>query len=362
MTAILPHAERADADRYTLAFPPRRSNAPEAVEEEELEGGESTDSENSGIPARAVAATANTVPCNPYGLVFLRSIRLGDRYPVPRFERSKFLQHVALSDKAWLYIFGMPRAEIKDSFLKLSTIRNANPARISNRVSTAPRQNLDNAEEPMLFDLTRKGYKLPEPVVDEGSDQDDGSDNELANHDFHEDDTVDSVISDIWRQFFVDLTATAPNPKDAGSPSYCKLNPHERSLVDEHAHKNNKLSDHWLDCQWKIATESEWALGFGRLWPKKGFVLYGRAQNYKHSTYYARWTTLTSNSDDKTICAIRGEIRKKFDSLFWVPHAQSDRIWHTKYVKGFRRSNGVEETKPAPRILINPRARDRPMW
>lgn len=359
MTAILPHVNRVDAEPNTFAFPPRRSNVQEGGEEGEEEGDESTDSENSGIPARAVTATANTIPCNPYGLVFLRYIRVGDKYPVPRFDQSKFLQHMALSDKAWLYIFGKPKDEIKDHLLNLSMVNPVNPRRIPNRVKhTARRPNLDNEGEAMLFDLTSKGYKLPEPVVDEGSDQ--GT--ETGNQDFREDDTVDSVISDLWRQFFVDLTATAPNPKNASSPSYCKLNAHERSLVDEQAHKNRRLSDHWVDCQWKIATDSEWTLTFDRLWPKTEHVLYGKAQNYKNSTYYTRWRTLMSDSDDATASAIRGEIRKKFDLLFWLPHAQTDRIWHTKFVKGFKRSNGIEESNPAPRILINPKAGDEPTW
>ena len=363
MTAILPHVKPDDADENTFAFAPRRSNTQEEGEEEEEEGGESTNSEDSETPARTVTARANTIPCNPYGLVFLRLIRVGDKYPVPRFDRSDFLQHMALSDRAWLYIFGMSRAQIKDRLLNISMVKDVNPGRIPNRVKrTARRQNLEDAEEAMLFNLTSKGYKLPEPVVDEGSDQGIGSDSDPGNQDFREDDTIDSVISGLWRQFFVDLTATAPNPKNASSPSYCKLNAHERSLVDEQVHKNRKLSDHWVDCQWKVATESEWTYTFDRLWPKKGSALYGKAQNYKNSTYFTRWTTLTSNSDEDTVSGIREAIRKKFDLLFWLPHAQTDRIWHTKFIRGFKRSNGVEESSPAPRILINPKAGEEPRW
>ena len=69
------------------------------------------------------------------------------------------------------------------------------------------------------------------------------------------------------------------------APSYCKLNAHECSLVDEQVHKNRKLSNHWVNCQWKVTTESEWTYTFDCLWPKKGSALYKKAENYKNSTY-----------------------------------------------------------------------------
>jgi hypothetical protein len=371
MTAILPHVRREDADQITFAFPPRKSNVQEQEEEVEgegegegEEGSESTDSEGSRNPPRPAFATANTIPCNPYGLVFLRPIRVGDGVPVPRFSKTNLLQFMALSEKAWLYLFGMERNAINAKLLSPSMVQNANSGRIPNRVKvTAHRQKLDDADEPMLFDLARKGYKLPDPVVDEGSDQEMGSDNEPGDQNSDDGDgDVDSKLSKLWRQFLVDLTAKAPNPKSANSPSYCKLTAEERLIVDDEVHKNIKLSDYWVDCQWKVATESEWTLIFDRLWPNKDRILTGAVQNYKSATYYLQWTTLTSDSDIQTVSAMREEIRKRFNSLFWLPHAQTDRIWHTKFMPGFKRSNGVDESKPAPRILINWKANERPTW
>lgn len=361
MTAILPHLHEVDANQDILAFPARKSSAQEEEGEEGEEGSESTDSEDSRIPARPATATATTLPCNPYGLVFLRPISVGEKYPVPRFLKSALLQYMVLSEKAWRYFFGMARDEINDTFFNPSVVKNINPTRIPNKVKrTAHRQNLGDAEG-ILFDLTSKGYKLPHPVVDEGSDQDMGSVSEPDNRD-SDDDDVDSKLSKLWRQFLVDLTSKAPNPKSANSPSYCKLNAEQRSAVDDNVHKNKKLSDYWVDCQWKVATQSEWTLIFDRLWPNKDKILYGSVQNYKTATYYLQWTTLTSDSDTQTVSAMRKEIRLRFDSLFWVPHAQTDRIWATKYMPGFKRSNGVEEFKAAPRILINWKAKDGPTW
>jgi hypothetical protein len=366
MTAILPHVDRNDALPSTLAFQPRKSNFREDGEEENEEadgagdGDVSTDSDDSRNPPRTVTARAETIPCNPYGIVFLRSISVGKKVPVPRFGKSPLLQYRALSENAWRHLFGKARDEINEEFFNPSVVRTANPARIPNKVKrTANRQ---NSEEPILFDLTSKGYKLPDAVVDEGSDQEVGSNGEPSNQGPDDDDSVDTKLSKLWRQFLVDLTAKAPNPKNANSPSYCKLTPEQRLTVDDNVHKNKKLSDYWVDCQWKVATQSEWTLIFNRLWPDKGNVLFGSVQNYPSTAYYIDWTKLTSESDHQTVSAMREDIREMFDSLFWLPHAQTDRIWHTKVMPGFKRSNGVNESKPAPRILINWKATDGPTW
>ena len=187
-----------------------------------------------------------------------------------------------------------------------------------------------------------------------------GSDEEPGNRD--SDDDVDSKLSRLWRQFLVDLTAKAPNPKNADSPSYCKLNAEERSKVDDKVYRNKKLSDYWVDCQWKVATEQDWTLNFNRLWPDKNHIIHENAQNYRSATYYLQWTELTSSSDQDTVSAMREEIRGRFDLLYWLPHAQTDRIWHTKFLKGFTRSNDVDTSKPAPRVLINWAATGAPTW
>lgn len=156
----------------------------------------------------------------------------------------------------------------------------------------------------MLFDLTHRGYKLPEPIVDEGSDQDMGSNNEIQIQDSDDDEDIDSKLSKLWRQFLVDLTAKAPNPKNASSPLYCKLGAEEHLMVNNDTHKNSKLSDYWADCQWKIATKSEWTLIFDHLQPPKNKVLNGSVQNYNSTAYYLEWTALTSNSDIQTVTAM----------------------------------------------------------
>ena len=94
---------------------------------------------------------------------------------------------MVLSNRTWQYIFVVSRAQIKDHLLNISMVKYVNPEHIPNRVKcTACCQNLDDAEEAMLFNLTSKGYKLTEPVVDEGSNQGIGSDSDPGNQDFHE--------------------------------------------------------------------------------------------------------------------------------------------------------------------------------
>ena len=239
--------------------------------------------------------------------------------------------------------------------------KKVNPRRISNKVKRTPYcLKRSDAEDPKLFDLTCQGYRLPDPVVDEGSDQGMGSENDPGNHD--SDDDLNSKLSMLWRQFLVDLTAKAPNQRSADLPSYCKLSEEERLKVDDKVYKNRKLSDYWVDCQWKIATEQEWTLNFNRLWPDKNDTLYGNTQNYKSTTYYLQWKMLIFNSEATTVYAIREQIRKRFNGLYWLPHAQTDRIWHTKFLKGFTRSNNINKSNLAPRVLINWTAMGRPTW
>ena len=279
------------------------------------------------------------------------------------FNKSNLLQYKPLSEKAWRYLFGTTRDELNDKFFSPSTVQRANPGHIHNRVKlTAHCQNSGDAEENMLFDLTHRGYKLPEPIVDEGSDQDMGSNNEIQIQDSDDDEDIDSKLSKLWRQFLVDLTAKAPNLKNASSPLYCKLSAEEHLMVNDDTHKNCKLSDYWADCQWKIATKSEWTLIFDHLWPPKNKVLNGSVQNYNSTAYYLKWTALTSNSDIQTVTAMEEDIRRRCNTLFWLPHPQTDCIWHTKFISGFQRSNRVSKNNPALRILINWKETIGPTW
>ncbi|KAF8808357.1 hypothetical protein BYT27DRAFT_7097079 [Phlegmacium glaucopus] len=358
MTAILPHVDGVGADPNTLAFKVRTSGWREDEEgeeegEEEEEDSDSTDSDDSHAPARPTRPTANTLPYNPYGLVFLRPIRVGSKYPVPRFQKSPPGLHLMLSAKSFLYFFGMKYDDMQEQLFQSTIVKKVNPERIPNKVHrTAHRHNWKNAEEKDLFRLARKGFKLPEPVVDEGSDMEVDPD-DAQDHNDSDDGGIDTKLSKLWRQFLSDLIAKAPNPKNAGSPSYCKLSTEERGDVDEKVYKNRKVSEYWRDFQWKRSSENEWTLIFNRLWPEKGKILYGSVQNYKTASYYIGWTMLTSNSDQRTVDTMRKVIRKRFNLLYWMPHAQTDRIWHTKAAPGFQRCNDVDESQPAPRILIN---------
>ena len=162
-------------------------------------GSESTNSEGSMTTVHTATATAKTLPCNPYGLVFLRTIRVGAKHPVPRFERSNLLQFRALSEKAWRYFFGVAREDVYNQLLSSSVAKKVNPRRISNKVKRTPyRLKRSDAEDPKLFDLTCQGYRLPDPVVDEGSDQGMGSEHDPGNHD--SDDDLNSKLSMLWRQ------------------------------------------------------------------------------------------------------------------------------------------------------------------
>lgn len=111
--------------------------------------------------------------------------------------------------------------------------------------------------------------------------------------------------------------------------------------VAEATYKTRRLSDIFSDCRWKIGEPREWDLVFNRLFPpKNGKPLAGKVQNYKSTRCYPEWSRLKERADDETFNRIRQEVRKKFDKLYRLPFAQTDRIWRTSLGLRFQKSSG----------------------
>jgi hypothetical protein len=164
---------------------------------------------------------------------------------------------------------------------------------------------------------------------------------------------IDEELTKVWRQFLLDITQKAPNKKSAAEPSYCVLSDDQRMEVDERTYQNRKLSEYFLDCQWKVASSSEWDLVFDRLFPpKNGRRLAGKVQNYETTQYYPNWAKLKDRADDETASRMRQALKKKFDSLYWMPFAQTDRIWRTKVDPKFNKSSGVDRGVAAPQVFV----------
>jgi hypothetical protein len=198
------------------------------------------------------------------------------------------------------------------------------------------------------FNLSRRGYRLPSPAHDAGSDaSQDSHDSEDENGD------IDIQLTKVWRQFLLDVTSKSPNKRHAYEGSYCILTKDQRLGVNEATYKNQRLSDYFVDCQWKVPEETEWDLVFNRLFPpKNGKPLAGKVQNYETTTYYPEWAKLKERADENTFNRMRRALRMKFDCLYWMPFAQTDRIWGTKPDIKFSKSSGIDRKAAAPQIFV----------
>jgi hypothetical protein len=323
LRAILPHTD--DSDRGDLA----------------LQSGDGEDEEQHA---------EETHPHNPCGMVFLRAIVVPPRSAVPRMRIGR-----NASDYAFKVILQMSKSEI-EQFLSppgILTREDIPQTRIPTlkRMTTAY-ANAEEHEEP-LFTLGQEGHRLPSPLRDDGSDMDDDG----TFVDQHAQD-LDQKLTTIWCQFLLDLMAKRPNPKNITTTSYCVVT--DCGNVKENFYQNRKLSDVWRVCQYRVAGEDLWTSTFSYLWPPKGHSLRPSAQNYQKCRYYVSWKKLIADVDVHTAKAIRNAMKEKFDTLYWIPAATSDKIWNTRRDLAFvSLPNG--STTPSPRLLIHSR-RGVPQW
>jgi hypothetical protein len=335
MNAVFPVASAdGDVDPNTLAYPAstgRRENAEQEEEEEE----ESDDEER-------------TIAYHPYGLFFLRRIEVHGNPKVPRM-RSGGPQ---LSLYAFKFFFQATLAEVELRIKQTGIVpRDAIAKRYSNKTRLTTSIALLDEDVPReIFDLEQKGFRLPSPVVDSGSDMEkDSSDEESLG--------LNACITSIYHQFFIDIFIKAPGAKGSYH-SFCRLSEDERARAKPDLCKERNLGRLFTACFYKIGDKKDFDDVFDRLFPPKGCIITQKVQNYKNCTYFIKWLDFVGQSDEKTAKEVRKEIRKMMRGLFWLPYARADRIWLTKQgQKGLTRlPTGDQGT--APHLLV----RGKPQW
>lgn len=348
LRAALPHVDRVGADPDILPF----GTPSEDPLDDPHADTDSDDQEDVAI-VRA-RRDAITLPAYPYGLIFLNTLRLGVDYPVPRFARHR---NVDLSERSYIHFFKVDIDKIRDKYFGSRVTDPRNPARVGNRARATPHwHNL--APEPVedkIFDLAALGYALAPTIVDRELEGEIQSADPQADAD---EEDLDLQVSQLWRQFLIDIAIKTPNMKARSSPSYSHLDADARRAVTEDTYRDKKLSNFFVDCQWKLGSKRDWVENFNRLFPPFGFVLGGGAQHYNNTTYYKQWERMRGRMDRETCSATRERLLAKFKTLYWMPLTTADRIWWTRCEKnGFRRPPGTSGA--APHVLINGRE---PTW
>ncbi|KJA12910.1 hypothetical protein HYPSUDRAFT_210002 [Hypholoma sublateritium FD-334 SS-4] len=367
MNKILPLVDREHADLDTLVYPVSTRARPLAMEEEEAtdddeEGSDigeaaisvaSNDSDHVALNPPTVGSSGSSkVPYVPYGIVFLREIRMGTGVVVPLFRDHRVPM---VSDKTLQFIFGRGPEAIADMLFKNQYIITRNPFRTANKTRRTATRIPQELEPSKIFDAASRGVVLRPRPRDEGSDLESDSSDQNT---FSEVD-IDTRLTTLWHQFLADISAKAPNRRAATESSYCVLTPEQRDNVTDETYRNLRLREYFNDCQYKQATKEEWTAAFDKFWPAEPFVL-KTSQNYGSMAYYKSWGDLVSqltNMDaqvTQTLASIRTELRTRFRQLYWIPNIQADRVWYTKAdPKHFKRMcEGDGGKAAAPRVLI----------
>lgn len=328
MRAVLPHVDRIGADINVLAYgTPDNGNGPDSDDDDDDDNNRPT-----------------TLPAYPHGMVFLRTIRSGKNNPVPRMSAET---NFRLRSKSFEYIFGTTLEKIVLRLMKAKVVQPRDSNRVSNRARHTPTYyNWGQNEEGDLFSLEGKGGVLPSRVRDTGSDMEDEGEPEEP------EDTLSSNTTSLWFQFLLDVIESGPNEKAANKPGHIRLDQGERTEVNEATYKNTHLSDIFNDCQLRQASPEEWRNIFDKFFPVKGHTRSGRIQNYPSTLYYPRWEYFKNHATEQTYNLVRESLFKRFERLYWMPKAEEDRIWYTKFDKNMHKISGIERNKPSPRILV----------
>jgi hypothetical protein len=294
------------------------------------------------------------VPYNPYGIVFFRTIMLeADKVDVPRF----CCGGSSISPYSFTFFFdGMTLDDVKSKFNRTWLVERETVARIrpTNKKSGLSYINTTGAPEPKLFNLGTLGYTLPPPVHDEGSDLD-----ECPSPDTNHTTDIDTQLSDLWRQFVMDITYKAPNQRGMINPSHVRVSQVDRFTASEKPYKTLNLAETFNAVWYKNASMDQWKLSFDWLFPPPGRQISKAVQNYGSCKYYLTWMELLDNNknDGPLIEAIRAKFFKRIREWRWMPNAQSDRIWPTSAKKpssrSFTRWPAAENRPPAPHVLLH---------
>jgi hypothetical protein len=334
----LPHTDHSNTTDMTTLWPYRTSDGSFAYTYEE----EDENHHNFEHSLTHVIA---------HGIVFFKSLKLPPHVPMPRLPSGYF----TLSKPAFCFYFGkdMNPARVRQLMKPIGIAIGDLPTRITgNRSRITPRQ-LEEAvpgETDLVINLTSLGVTLESQAVDEGEDR-----HEAA---FLEESSTldpDARVTNILRQFYMDVAFKSPNPRGATEASYLLLTKDERGKAGRELYLRTDLQNIFQCFYYVRGTLRDFEKAFDYLFPPKNHVLAGKqVQNYKTCRYYTDWKELTSYQSTQTVDAMRYALRREFNRLQWIPEPAQDKVWVSRSGGGERYMVYPDDhTGAAPRILTN---------
>lgn len=219
-------------------------------------------------------------------------------------------------------------------------------------------------EERPLPTLTARldGLPLPNPQHPRGPDVDyfqqngggnrqaEGADDEPQ---FQEDpqNPLKNEVQVILEQFFFDILQESPNKKSKTEGSWTNIPAtlrHELGVEDLYMH----LDFPFHGAQYTVLAADKWVGHFDRFFPQKVPERVG--QNFGKARYFQMYLNLVSRLSLQRLGEVRSELRRKFNSLAWIPHTECDRMWSTRKMTSGQWHSLPRNRKEGPKIAINP--------
>jgi hypothetical protein len=250
--------------------------------------------------------------------------------------------------------------EIRNNIISSQIRRPVNEDRVSNKTRRTPiyfdyAAVEDNTPVLPEFSVAEQGGSLRPFPVDMGMDAEPPEEVVPDNED------IDVTLTNLWRQFALDITSRCSNSKGSHAESHIVLSPAARLHVTPDTYKNRNLAAYFRDCQWKVVSHREWYAIFNCLFPPPGQKLSPSAQNYAQMRYYLDWAGILERADGDVIVKMRAALKEKFDEFYWMPHACKDRVWKSRYLASYNKTSGLPRKEPCPLIAIKPES-PLPLW
>jgi hypothetical protein len=175
-----------------------------------------------------------------------------------------------------------------------------------------------------------------------------------------DDDNIDEIVDRIWRQFPADILAKAPNRKSSAADSYVHLNLRGRETATVDMFKTFDLSPIFSEVRARAVPSSFWGdTLFHRFFPPQSVQAkpVGKLQNFPYMKYYRDWIGIAKRLNRAHFQLVVMSLKPKFMELYWLPLAQTDRLWCTRVMRGsdWHVYPNSACGKPCPQIAINPR-------
>lgn len=320
--AIFPHGDREEVMRNDLLF--YTSLAPPTQEMVE-------------------AGYEVSVPKADRGAFFVRKISIGPPHEIPSFPGPRFL-----STKACETLLGDDLESIITMFMKQKSRGIRNPDRLRNktiqrRLPPPP----DFSTDVVLPVLEGRLLVASRQAGDEENQHN-------PQPEFFEDNNVHRIVSDISRQFFVDLLRCSPNGSRYTAGRSIRLAEDDIEAADMTTYQETNFSRLFNASRYRMADKTLWRSTFDKFFPPKGMKASDKAQNYHNTAYYPAWIELAGRCTTESFDEIREVVwNSVFNKLYWVPAAQADRIWFTKPDKRYTDLPKHDCAVPVLNIIIN---------